>query len=80
MHKDNPRKRILGTGGACFLGSNPFERLLERGDDVLCVGSFFTGTKANVKHLLDKPLFERMRQDVTGTLRRRSSSAVEEDA
>jgi UDP-glucuronate decarboxylase len=49
------RKRTLVTGGAGFLGSHLCERLLERGDDVLCVDNFFTGTKDNIVHLLDNP-------------------------
>lgn len=59
------RKRILVTGGAGFLGSHLCERLLEEGHDVLCVDNFFTGTKDNIVHLLDKPHFELMRHDVT---------------
>ena len=53
------------TGGAGFLGSHLCERLLEQGCDVLCVDNFFTGTKRNVLHLLDNPLFEVMRHDIT---------------
>ena len=59
------RKRILVTGGAGFVGSHLCERLLARGDDVLCVDNFFTGTKDNVAHLLTNPHFELMRHDVT---------------
>ncbi|WP_417803627.1 UDP-glucuronic acid decarboxylase family protein [Thalassospira lucentensis] len=59
------RKRILVTGGAGFLGSHLCERLLDEGHDVLCVDNFFTGTKDNIVHLLDKPHFELMRHDVT---------------
>ncbi|NBQ09929.1 MAG: SDR family oxidoreductase [Betaproteobacteria bacterium] len=58
-------QKILVTGGAGFLGSHLCERLLERGEDVLCVDNYFTGSKANVKHLLDHPHFELMRHDVT---------------
>jgi UDP-glucuronate decarboxylase len=59
------RKRTLVTGGAGFLGSHLCEQLLARGDDVLCVDNFFTGTKDNIKHLLDSPHFELIRHDVT---------------
>jgi len=59
------RKRILITGGAGFLGSHLCERLLDDGNDVLCVDNFFTGTKENVAHLLGNPHFELMRHDVT---------------
>ena len=59
------RKRVLVTGGAGFLGSHLCQRLVERGDDVLCADNFFTGTKDNIVHLLDKPNFELMRHDVT---------------
>jgi len=58
-------KRVLVTGGAGFLGSHLCERLLERGCDVLCVDNLFTGTKQNVLHLLDNPLFELLRHDIT---------------
>jgi UDP-glucuronate decarboxylase len=58
-------KKILVTGGAGFLGSHLCERLLERGNDVICVDNFFTGNKENVKHLLSNPMFELMRHDVT---------------
>ena len=59
------RRRVLVTGGAGFLGSHLCERLLDRGDDVLCVDNFYTGTRDNVAHLLDHPHFELMRHDVT---------------
>jgi len=59
------RKRILVTGGAGFIGSHLCERLVDAGNDVLCVDNFFTGTKDNVRHLLDNPFFELMRHDVT---------------
>ncbi len=59
------RKRCLVTGGAGFLGSHLCERLLARGDDVLCVDNFFTGARDNVIHLLDNPHFELLRHDVT---------------
>lgn len=53
------------TGGAGFLGSHLCDRLIARGDDVLCVDNFFTGSKRNVSHLLGHPHFELMRHDVT---------------
>ena len=58
-------QRVLVTGGAGFLGSHLCDRLIGRGDDVLCVDNFFTGDKANVAHLLVHPRFELMRHDVT---------------
>jgi len=57
--------KILVTGGAGFLGSHLCERLLENGDEVLCVDNYFTGTKRNILHLLNNPKFELMRHDVT---------------
>jgi UDP-glucuronate decarboxylase len=57
-------RRVLVTGGAGFIGSHLCERLLERGDEVLCVDNFYTGTRRNVQHLLSNPLFELMRHDV----------------
>ncbi len=58
-------RRVLVTGGAGFVGSFLCERLLEAGAEVLCVDNFFTGTRANVEHLLDHKRFELMRHDVT---------------
>ena len=58
-------KKILVTGGAGFIGSHLCERLVARGDDVLCVDNFFTGAKANVAHLLNEDNFELLRHDVT---------------
>src|SRR5260221_706616 len=57
-------RRVLVTGGAGFMGTHLCERLLERGDEVLCVDNFYTGTRRNVQHLLSNPLFELMRHDV----------------
>ena len=58
-------ERYLVTGGAGFLGSHLCDRLVARGDDVLCVDNFFTGEKRNVAHLLGHANFELMRHDVT---------------
>jgi len=62
MHK---RKRILVTGGAGFLGSHLCERLVNEGNDVICVDNFYTGSKDNIIGLLNNPHFELMRHDVT---------------
>ena len=59
------RKRVLVTGGAGFLGSHLCAALLDCGHDVLCVDNFYTGAKDNVLHLLEHPLFELMRHDIT---------------
>lgn len=53
------------TGGAGFIGSHLCERLLARGDDVLCVDNFYTGNKRNIAHLISNPCFELIRHDVT---------------
>lgn len=58
-------KRILVTGGAGFLGSHLCDRLLTRGNEVLCVDNFYTGSKRNVSHMLTNPSFELVRHDVT---------------
>jgi len=59
------KKRILVTGGAGFLGSHLCERLLNEGNEVICVDNFFTGSKQNVVHLLRNPYFELVRHDIT---------------
>ena len=58
------RKRVLVTGGAGFLGSHLCDRLIGLGHEVICMDNFFTGSRANVTHLLDEPRFELMRGDV----------------
>ena len=57
--------RIVITGGAGFLGSHLCERLLAQGHEVMCMDNYFTGSKANIAHLLSNPFFELMRHDVT---------------
>ena len=59
---------ILVTGGAGFLGSHLCDRLIARGDDVICVDNFFTGSKANIRHLLPDPRFELIRHDIVHPL------------
>jgi UDP-glucuronate decarboxylase len=58
-------RRVLVSGGAGFLGSHLCERLLDRGDEVLCVDNFFSSTRHNVAHLLDNHRMELLRHDVT---------------
>ena len=58
-------KRILITGGAGFIGSHLCERLLNEGNDVICLDNFFTGSKDNIRHLLDNNRFELVRHDIT---------------
>ena len=55
----------LVTGGAGFIGSHLCERLLEMGEDVLCLDNLFTGRKENVAHLFGHPRFEWIRHDIT---------------
>jgi UDP-glucuronate decarboxylase len=57
-------RRVLVTGGAGFIGSHLCGRLLERGDEVVCVDNFYTGRRHNVQHLLSNPLFELNRHDI----------------
>jgi len=61
-------RRTLVTGGAGFIGSHLCGRLLERGDDVLCVDNFYTGRRSNIQHLLSKPMFEIQRHDICFSL------------
>ncbi len=58
-------KRILVTGGAGFIGSHLCERLLREGNDVICLDNFFTGSKDNIRHLIDNDYFELVRHDIT---------------
>jgi len=57
-------KRILITGGAGFLGSHLCDRLIEQGNEILCLDNFFTGSKDNIIHLLANPRFELIRHDI----------------
>jgi len=68
VHEPGPgtrRRRVLVTGGAGFLGSHLCRRLVDAGQDVLCVDNFYTGSKDNVLDLLEHPHFEILRHDVT---------------
>ncbi|MEA4866944.1 UDP-glucose 4-epimerase [bioreactor metagenome] len=58
-------KRILVTGGAGFIGSHLCSRLIDEGNEVLCLDNFFTGSKRNIVHLMGNPRFELIRHDVT---------------
>ena len=57
-------RTILVTGGAGFLGSHLCDRLIERGDEVICLDNFFTGRKDNIRHLIGHPRFELVRHDI----------------
>ena len=58
------KKRLLVTGGAGFMGSHLCDYLISRGDEVLCLDNFFTGSKRNIIHLLENPNFELIRHDI----------------
>lgn len=58
-------KKILITGGGGFIGSHLCEKLLDSGNEVICVDNFFTGNKSNIRHLLGNTSFELIRHDVT---------------
>ncbi len=58
-------KRVLVTGGAGFIGSHLCERLLDMGNEVICLDNYFTGSKMNIIHLINNPYFELIRHDVT---------------
>ena len=62
-------ERILVIGGAGFIGSHVCDRLVDQGHDVICLDNLFTGAKANISHLLDRPNFEFIRHDVTESIR-----------
>ena len=61
--------RIIVTGGAGFLGSHLCEKLLAQGNDVICLDNFFTGSKNNIRHLLENPYFEVIRHDVVDPIK-----------
>ena len=61
-------KRILITGGAGFLGSHLCDRLMDDGNDLLCLDNFFTGSKQNIRHLIGKPNFELIRHDLVNPI------------
>lgn len=61
--------RILVTGGAGFIGSHLIDRLMNAGNEVLCVDNFYTGHKRNLLKWLDHPYFELIRHDITEPLR-----------
>lgn len=61
-------KTIIVTGGAGFLGSHLCERLLARGDEVICIDNYFSGRKQNVSHLMGSPRFELVRHDIVQPL------------
>lgn len=58
-------KKILITGGAGFIGSHLCEKLLNEGNEVICLDNYFTGSKKNIVHLLKNPYFELIRHDIT---------------
>lgn len=62
------RKRIAITGGAGFLGSHLCDRLIQEGNDVICIDNLFTGCKDNIRHLMDDSYFEFIRHDITEPL------------
>ena len=57
-------KKILITGGAGFVGSHLCERLLNEGNEVICLDNYFTGSKNNIEHLMDHHYFELVRHDI----------------
>jgi len=54
---DHRRKKILVTGGACFVGSHLVDKLMMEGHEVTVLDNFFTGQKKNIAHWLRHPNF-----------------------
>lgn len=65
QERENHMNRVLVTGGAGFIGSHLCDRLISSGNDVICVDNLFTGSKDNIRHLLNNPYFEFIRHDMT---------------
>lgn len=65
MDSSEKRARILVTGGAGFLGSHLIDRLMSRGDEVLCADNLFTGSQRNLAHWMGHPRFEFLPHDVS---------------
>ena len=63
------RHRNLVTGGAGFLGSHLIDRLMEAGEEVICLDNYYTGGKQNIRHWIGHPCFELIRHDVTEPIR-----------
>ena len=61
--------RILVTGGAGFIGSHLIDRLMEQGNDIICLDNFYTGHKRNILKWIDNPYFELIRHDITEPIR-----------
>ncbi|MEO0362957.1 MAG: UDP-glucuronic acid decarboxylase family protein [Pseudomonadota bacterium] len=68
MNGHHQKRRVAVTGGAGFVGSHLCEELLNAGDEVICVDSFFTGARANIHHLMRNPDMEVIRHDITRPL------------
>ena len=61
--------KILVTGGAGFLGSHLCDRLIDKGDEVICMDNFYTGSKKNIEQHLENPKFELIRHDVVDSFK-----------
>ena len=60
--------RNLVTGGAGFVGSHLIDKLMESGEEVICLDNMFTGSKNNLLHWWNNPSFEFIRHDVTNPI------------
>ena len=61
----NSQIRNLVTGGAGFLGSHLIDKLMQSGEEVVCIDNYFTGRKVNIRKWIDNPRFEIIRHDIT---------------
>ena len=69
--------RVVVAGGAGFLGSHLCDRLIARGDIVVCLDDLSTGTRENVAHLQSHDRFSLVVTDVSEKVELEDASTVD---